>query len=103
RCGDQLIYSISNGPNLNFLFVNADFSDMTAYKAIDNDLFDILLMPFIGSSQNAAYMAYRPEIIAYFHGNDLLNETFICALGQDFDGSNANPILVRLLNQESMK
>lgn len=103
RCGDQLIYSISNGPDLNFLFVNADFSNLTAYKAIDNDLFDILLMPFIGSSQNAAYMAYRPEIIAYFHGNDLLNETFIGALGQEFDGSNANPILVRLLNQESMK
>jgi hypothetical protein len=103
RSGDQLIYSISNGADLNFLFVNADFSQLTAYKAIDNDLFDILLMPFIGSSNNAAYMAYRPEIMSYFHGNGLLNETFIDVLGQEFDGSNANPILVRLLNQESMK
>ena len=99
RSGNQIIYSISSGPDLNYLFVNADFSQLIAYKAINNDLFDILLMPFIGSSHDAAYIAYRPEIISYFHDNGLLNEAFMEALGPQFDGSNANPVLVKLSNR----
>lgn len=98
RSGDQIIYSISNGPEVNYLFVETDFSQLAAYKTVDNDLFDVPLMPFIGSSPDAAYIAYRPEIISYFHDNGLLNEAFMDALGPQFDGSNVNPVLVRLFN-----
>lgn len=95
----KIIYTISNGGAVNYFFANTDLSDIAAYEDINNDLFATPVMPFIGSSDKAVYMAYRPEFVEYFDSQGMLNEEFKKALGNDFDASISNPLLVKLYNK----
>jgi hypothetical protein len=95
----KIIYTISNGGTVNYFFASTDLSDIAAYEDINNDLFVTPVMPFIGSSDKAVYMVYRPEFLEYFDSQGMLNEEFKKALGTDFDGSTSNPVLVRLSDQ----
>src|SRR5690606_27650390 len=96
---EKIIYTVSNGGALNYFFANADLTDIAVYEDINNDLFATPVMPFIGSSDKAVYMVYRPEFLEYFDSQGMLNEEFKKALGTDFNGSTSNQVLVRLSNQ----
>ena len=100
---EKIVYTVSNGGAVNYFFASADLTDIAAYEDINNDLFATPVMPFIGSSDKAVYMVYRPEFLEYFDSQRMLNEEFTKALGADFDGSTSNPVLVRLSNQELME
>lgn len=97
---EKIIYTVSNGGALNYFFASADLRDIAAYEDIKNDLFATPVMPFIGSSDKAVYMVYRPEFLEYFDSQGMLNEEFKKALGTDFDGPTSNPVLVRLSDQD---
>ena len=97
---DNVIYLVSKTGELQYLFVNKKTNNSIAYKNIENDLFGVPIITFIGSSSGDAAYTFLPveTMVNMMSRNLIKNPILRKILDNDYNIMNSNPILVKLTN-----
>lgn len=96
-----IIYPIANSRNINYLFIDKSLSSCKSYEHIENDLYSISILPFVGySDKGAVYLSISAESIGGDTGENSKIISFLQKrLGKEHINWNLNPILVKLWNK----